>query len=188
MSQRRWVGFTVLTLCVLLAAAAGLRRAWADVTVRPPSPPPVCQLVRPEVFDILVPGHGPLKAEGEQGSAPGTRSNTCSASAVSRTGEATASLWVALIRLGRHDGEGPRCVGRSRPLHMPVINRVNHPVALGDAAAYVLSGAPDTDRHVRLSVCFGSYLVYVQYAARQVGDRALVDAATTVGREVLSWL
>ncbi|MEV1333086.1 hypothetical protein AB0J20_26335 [Micromonospora costi] len=182
-----WVRFTVLALCVLMAAEVGLRRAWADVTVDPPGPPPVCQLVRAEVFDVLVPNRGPLEAEGEEGSTAGTRSNTCEAESRSAVDGARASLWVALARIGRHDGQGPECIRREGSLLRP-INRTNHRVALGDGGSYYFASASDAARTVHLSVCLGTYLVYVRYETVGATEPAVVDGAVAVAQEVLSWL
>jgi len=177
----------VLAVCIMVAAAFGLWRGWTSVTVDPPGPPPVCQLIRPELFDVLVPGHGPLRSEGEEQSMPGTRSNTCLAENTPRMDGARASLWVALVRCGRHDGDGPRCIERDGA--MPTaLNRVKHRVALGDGAGYVVSGNPVTGQVVNFSACLGTYLVYVRYEAVGATQPATVESATVVAEEVLSWL
>lgn len=179
--------FAVLTVCMLVAAAVGLRLGWGSATVDPPSPRPVCQLIRPEVFDLLVPRRGPLQAEGEEGSRPGTRSNTCSAESTSTVHGSRASLWVALVRFGRHDGQGPQCVKRDGSLMM-AINRTNHPVALGDGAVYLIEEDRDTGSVVYLTACLGTYLVYVRYEAAGATDASIVESASIVAQEVLSQL
>ncbi|MFE9693531.1 hypothetical protein [Micromonospora sp. NPDC005806] len=187
MSSGNWVRFTALTICVLVAGAVGLQRAWASATVDPPSPPSVCQLIRPELFDLLVPRHEPLQAEGAEGSRPGTRSNTCATETTSTLNGSRASLWVALVRFGRHDGQGPQCVKRDGSLLMP-LNRTSYRITLGDAAVYFFEGDPDTGRVIHLSACLGTYLVYVRYEAVGATDASMVESAATVGQEVLSWL
>ncbi|MFJ8581843.1 hypothetical protein [Micromonospora sp. NPDC093277] len=182
-----WRRLAVLTVCVLVAAAVGLSKGWASATVDPPSPPPVCQLIRPEVFDLLVPRHGPLQAGGEEKSLPGARSKTCQAESTSTTDGERASLWVVLARFGRHDGQGPRCITIDGLLLNPV-NRVKHPVALGDAAVYFLEGDSVTSQVIHLSACIGTYLVYVRYEVVGATDAAVVESATSVAQEVLSWL
>ncbi|MFC0030250.1 hypothetical protein ACFFMM_12045 [Micromonospora chaiyaphumensis] len=181
------IRLAVLALCVVVAAAVGLRLGWRGARVDPPSPPPVCQLIRPEVFDLLVPRRGPLQAEGEEQSVPGTRSNVCQAESTSNTDGQRASLWVALARFGRHDGQSPRCVDR-HGLPMMIINRVNHPVALGDGAVYTVAGDPAGGRVVNVTACLGTYLVWVRYEVVGTTDAAAVESATIVAQEVLSWL
>ncbi|MFC3500572.1 hypothetical protein ACFOOK_06260 [Micromonospora krabiensis] len=142
-----------------------------------------------------------VTADGEQGSAPGTRSNTCSAETASAPGGSHAALWVALVRLGRRDGQGPRCESADKTLYQP-LNRRTQPLALGDRALYFFDGDPAAGRTVHLSACLGTYLVYVHYSAVGVTDAALADAAltdaaltdaaladaaTVVAQEVLSW-
>ncbi|RZU73492.1 hypothetical protein EV384_1897 [Micromonospora kangleipakensis] len=181
------VRVAVLAVCMLVAAAVGLWKGWGSATVDPPSPRSVCQLIRPEVFDLLVPRRGPLQAEGEEGSLPGTRSNTCLAESGSAVNGARASLWVALVRYGRHDGQGPQCVKRDWSL-LGAINRTNHRVALGDGAVYFVEDDPDTGRVIYLAACLGTYLVYVRYEAVGATDASIVESASTVAQEVLSQL
>ncbi|MCM0679166.1 hypothetical protein NCC78_31530 [Micromonospora phytophila] len=170
-----------------MAVEVGLWRAWEGATVDPPSPRPVCQLIRTEVFNLLVPGRGPLQAEGEEGSRPGSRSNTCAAESTSTVIGSRASLWVALVRFGRRDGQGPRCIQRDGSLLMPT-NRPSYRVALGDRAVYFMENSPDTKRVIHLTACLGTYLVYVIYEAVGATDASIVEAATVVAQEVLSWL
>ncbi|MEU8259105.1 hypothetical protein AB0C02_00565 [Micromonospora sp. NPDC048999] len=179
--------FSVLAVCILVAAAVGLQQGWRKATVDPSEPPAVCQLIRPEVFDLLVPGHGPLRSEGAEQSVPGTRSNTCLAESAYVLDGARASLWVALVRFGRHDGHGPRCIDRDGSLPM-ALNRTNHRVALGDGAVYTVSGDPVTGQVINFTACLGTYLVHVRYEAVGATDAAVVESATTVAQEVLSWL
>ncbi|MBM0227037.1 MULTISPECIES: hypothetical protein [Micromonospora] len=187
MSSGIRVRVAVLAVCILVAAAVGLWKGWGSATVDPPSPRSVCQLIRPEVFDLLVPGRGPLQAEGEEGSRPGTRSNTCSTESGPTVNGARASLWVALVRLGRHDGQGPQCIKRDGSLSW-AINRTNHRVALGDGASYFVSGDRDTGRVIHFTACLGTYLVYVGYEAVGATDASIVESASTVVQEVLSQL
>ncbi|MEH1166063.1 hypothetical protein V6V47_11830 [Micromonospora sp. CPCC 205539] len=173
-----------LAVCVLLAAAVGGWRSWRNATVDPPAPPPVCPLIRSEVFGLLVPAHGALEAAEQNG--PGMRSNYCLARSASTKEGAGASLWVSLARFGRHEGRGPRCLDRDG-LRM-VINNKNRPVALGDRSVYFLSGDRETGRRINFSTCFGTYGVLVEYEATAVADTAMVESATTAAQEVLSWL
>ncbi|MFU8853590.1 hypothetical protein ACNAW0_21770 [Micromonospora sp. SL1-18] len=101
--------------------------------------------------------------------------------------DAWASLWVALVRCGRHDGQGPRCIERDGAL-LTVVNRASHRVALGDRAVYLVSGNPVTGQVINFTACLGTYLVYVRYEARGATEAAIVESATTVAQEVLSWL
>ncbi|MGW0434832.1 hypothetical protein ACWDV4_20125 [Micromonospora sp. NPDC003197] len=187
MSSRKAIQLTALTICILQAGVIGLRLAWESATVDPPSPRPVCQLIRPELFDLFVPQRGPLHAKGEEGSRPGTRSNTCSAESTSTVNGVRASLWVALVRYGRHDGQGPQCIKRDTALLTP-LNRTTYRIPLGDAAVYFFAGDPGTGRIIHLTACLGTYLVYVRYEAVGVTDTAIAESAATVGQEVLSWL
>ncbi|MBF9134441.1 hypothetical protein I0C86_36760 [Plantactinospora sp. S1510] len=98
-----------------------------------------------------------------------------------------ATLWMALVRFGRHDGEGPECVEAEGAL-LTALNRTNHRVALGDAAVYFIEGDPDTGRVIHFTACLGTYLTYVVYEAVGVTDASIVESATTVTQEVLSHL
>jgi hypothetical protein len=59
-SARRVVWPTVSAGCVLIAASVGFQLGYGSAAVAPSAPPAVCGLVRPAVFDILVPGPGAL--------------------------------------------------------------------------------------------------------------------------------
>ncbi|MEV4824635.1 hypothetical protein [Micromonospora sp. NPDC049274] len=181
MRSRRWVRVVALAVCVLFAAAVGAWQGWRNVTVDPPAPPAVCPLVRTEVFDRLVPAHGPPQV-GEQ-NAPGMRSNYC---LVKSTHIRATYLWVSLGRFGRHEGRGPRCVDRDGL--QTVVNGRNHPLALGDSAVYFLAGDPATGRRINFSTCLGTYGVVVAYEAYDTADAAMVESAAAVAQEVLSWL
>lgn len=181
MRSGRWVRVVALAVCVLLAASVGAWQGWRNVTVDPPSPPAVCPLIRTEVFDLLVPAHGPLKV-GEQNS-PGLRSNYCS---LENTQGRATHLWVSLARFGRHEGRGPRCMDRDGLV--VILNRRNHPFALGDSALYVLSGDPATGRRITFSTCLGTYGVIVEYEVYDTADATMVESAAAVAQEVLSWL
>ncbi|MGY0004786.1 hypothetical protein ACW0Q9_12885 [Micromonospora sp. I033] len=94
---------------------------------------------------------------------------------------------MALVRFGRHDGQSPRCVDRDG-LPAMIVNRVNHPVVLGDGAVYTVAGDPAGGRVVNFTACLGTYLVWVRYEVVGATDAAAVESATTVAQEVLSWL
>ncbi|MCP3785107.1 hypothetical protein NLX85_17195 [Micromonospora sp. A3M-1-15] len=71
---------------------------------------------------------------------------------------------------------------------MMIVNRVNHPVVLGDGAVYTVAGDPAGGRVVNFAACLGTYLVWVRYEVVGATDAAAVESATTVTQEVLSWL
>ncbi|GAB3151206.1 hypothetical protein GCM10027290_39930 [Micromonospora sonneratiae] len=127
----------VLTAGALIVAAFGMWQGWRSGTVDPDAPPSVCSRMRSEVFDILVPGHGPLAA-GEQ-SRPARRSNHCLAEDAFPQAGTGASLGVALTHFGRYEVRGPHCLDRDGLLI--ILNRVAHTVDLGDLTVYYLSGA-----------------------------------------------
>jgi len=174
----------VLALCVLLSVAVGGWHGWRSATVDPPAPPAVCPLIRSEVFDRLVPGHGTPQVAEQNG--PGLRSNYCLVKSMSGKETRRTFLWVSLGRYGRHEGHGPRCLDRGGLA--TVLNSRNYPFALGDRALYYLSGDRETGRRIHFSVCLGTYGVLVDYEATGVGDPAVVESAATVAQEVLSWL
>ncbi|WP_433119292.1 hypothetical protein [Micromonospora sp. CA-246542] len=173
-----------VAVCVLLSVAVGGWLGWRSATVDPPAPPAVCPLIRSEVFDRLVPGHGPPEAAEQNGSA--IRSNYCRVKSVSETRAPRTSLWVSLGRYGRFEGRGPRCLDLGGL--QPALNRRNHPFALGDSALYYLSGDSETGRRIHFSVCLGTYGVLVDYEAYGVADPAMVESTASVAQEVLSWL
>ncbi|MBM0258230.1 hypothetical protein [Micromonospora sp. 4G55] len=181
MSARRVTWLTVSAVCVLIAASIGFQQGYGSATVEPSAPPSVCGLLRPAVFDILVPRHGPPQAEQE--AEPSWSGTSCLVEGP--PGTAGTSLFVALTRYGRNDeGEGPRCADRPGALTLPV-NRTNHPVPIGDVGTYYFERGDQPDSHVvHLSSCLGTYGVYVRYEAGGVTAPAIVAAATTVAREV----
>ncbi|WP_433537838.1 hypothetical protein ACQPZK_09030 [Micromonospora sp. CA-249363] len=182
MRRWRWVG--ILALCVLLSVVVGGWQGWRSATVDPPAPPAVCPLIRSEVYDRLVPGHGTPEAAEQNESA--MRSNYCRVKSMAGTKAQSAYLWVSLGRYGRYEGRGPRCLDRGGL--QPAMNRRNQPFALGDGALYYLSGDRETGRRIHFSVCLGTYGVLVNYEATGIADPAVVESAATVAQEVLSWL
>lgn len=185
MSARRVTWLTVSAVCVLIAASIGFQQGYGSATVEPSPPPSVCGLLRPAVFDILVPRHGPPRTEqeAEHVAQPSWSGTSCLVEGP--PGTAGTSLFVALTRYGRNgEGEGPRCVDRPGALVLPV-NRTNHPVGIGDVGTYFFERGEQPDSHiVHLSSCLGTYGVYVRYEAGRVTAPAIVAAATTVAREV----
>ncbi|MET8911678.1 hypothetical protein [Micromonospora sp. NPDC004551] len=71
---------------------------------------------------------------------------------------------------------------------MIIVNRINHPVVLGDGAVYTVAGDPAGGRVVNFTTCLGTYLVWVRYEVVGSTDAAAVESATIVAQEVLSWL
>lgn len=177
------VRVAVAAVCVLTAGLIGGWQGWRRTTVTPPAPPTVCPLVRPEMFALLAPGHGPLRTE--QGQAPGTRWSYCIAEGETDADGRRGELAVGVTRYGRSGG-GPSCLARDGL--WTADNRQNHPVTLGDAGIYWLEGSPDTGRVLRLTACSGTYRVTVEYKATGVGDAAIVESAVAVGQEVLAKL
>ncbi|MEU7925408.1 hypothetical protein [Micromonospora sp. NPDC049107] len=184
MRRGHWESALVVALCVLLSVAVGGWLGWRSTTVDPPAPPAVCPLIRSEVLDRLVPGHGTPEAAEQNESA--MRSNYCWVKSMSGTQAPRTSLWVSLGRYGRYEGRGPRCLDRGGL--QPASNRRNQPFALGDRALYYLSGDSETGRRIHFSVCLGTHGVLVDYEATGVADPAVVESAATVAQEVLSWL
>lgn len=183
-SERRFP-FVALAVCVLLSFTFSAWRSWRNVEVDASVPPDVCRLVRPETFDILVPGHDALQSN--RGSSRGSGFSWCRAKGVSPVDGSPIHLEVLLSHYGRLDGEGPRCVERSEIPYSVNLAPIKGQLPLGDFAGYFIDYEAPTERYrIDLIICLGTYETYVQYVAAEMTVPSLIDSASTVGLEVLS--
>lgn len=185
MGSRRYLPFLALAVCVLLSFTFGARRSWKNVTVDATAPPDVCRLIRPETIDILAPGHGALESKHKGG--VGVSSSWCGTEGLSPVDGSPVGFEVGLHHRGRHEGKGPRCAERLEEEFYLRFSADKGQLPLGDQATYFIEHEQDTGRsHIDLSICLGTYVVYVHYIAAGVPVPRLIDSASTVGLEVLS--
>lgn len=185
MSSERRFPFVALVVCVLLSFTFSAWRSWRNVEVDASVPPDVCRLIRPETFDILVPGHGAPRSD--RGTGRGSGISWCRAKGVSPIDGSPIDLDVWLYHYGRYDGEGPRCVERSEvPISLHFAS-VKGQLPLGDFAGYFIDYNVPTNRNrINLIICLGTYETRIEYAAARVTAPSLIDSASAVGLEVLS--
>jgi hypothetical protein len=162
------MGVVAVAAGTLLAAAAWFW--WRGVVIDPSPPAAVCPMVRPELLDRLLPGHGPPSEERFHDA--GMRGSACVVSGPD------VGLDLGVMRYGRRHGLDP--VGAARQGMLRVLNRPINSLDLGDEAWYFRDGP----RRVYLVVRLRTTVVQVRYEAPQTED-ALVFSATLLAQEVL---
>jgi hypothetical protein len=191
MAKFRWPRWTsgttfVAVLCVV-AALIGAHEAQRSWRYLPAVPPNGCSLVRPEIVDIVVPGHDPSRPR-VLFEVDGGRTSNYAAVSRCEVDSATTTLGITI----RHAGYGPE--GGPRDQAHALFARFEDspftiPADLGDESLVrQLNRRPDY-----LSLWYigrvGAHVVLVYYGSSDpVTYEAACDAAYAVLQEVLSQL
>jgi hypothetical protein len=176
---RGWV--VGLTVCSVLSAGIGFWIGVRGATVAPPAPAAVCPMIRPDIIDVLVPGHGkPVDESFSDSEAPWMRGTACVVNGSS------AKLDISVMRYGRAAGRDPVQTAHQGMLRF--LNRKAYPVELGDEAWYHLEYQNQKLRDIYLMSRVGNLVVQVYYETESVTEEFLVRSATVAAREVLSRL
>ncbi|GIF95425.1 hypothetical protein [Catellatospora citrea] len=170
-----------IALCGVLAGGYTAYLRAGSVQVMPPVPGQVCPLLRPELVDLVVPGHGVATQETDR------RDAELSTWCVVERADQDVSLAVGVINMGRAAGNDPVALARDRFVGSFVLNRERRLLdGLGDEAGYWRELSPTGSVYVTVRV--GARLVHVVYRNTMVTPERVLEAAVLAAREVLARL
>ncbi|WP_144128008.1 hypothetical protein [Catellatospora sichuanensis] len=171
-----------IAFCGLLTGGYTAQLREGSVQVMPPAPALVCPLLRAELLDLVVPGHGTATQETDR-----QDEKSSAWCVVKRPTDDDVSLAVGVINVGRAAGDGPVTRAHDHFITSFVLNRERHLLdGLGDEAGYWRERDPSG--HLYLTVRVGARLVHVQYRNTMVAPERVLEAAVLAAREVLAKL